>query len=174
MKDLNWYRFKNRVISRMIARVPFLADRFVRSYAPWESEDTPWAPVEKPLRSCKLALVTTAGVHHRDQTPFDMNDKDGDPSFRVIDLSRPSESRMITHDYYDHKDADRDMNIVFPAERLQELAAEGMIGSVARHAYGFMGHITGRHIATLLNRTAPAITVMMKRDGVDAVLLTPG
>jgi D-proline reductase (dithiol) PrdB len=173
-RALNWNRLKNRFISRVITRFPVLADRFIRSYAPWEFEDTPWTPFAKPLRDCTVALITTAGVHHRDQPPFNMSDKDGDPTFRVIDLARPSDSLMITHDYYDHKDADRDLNIVFPAERLQEFAAEGLIGVLARHAYGLMGHITGRHVMTLVNVTAPEIAADLKRDGVDAVLLTPG
>jgi D-proline reductase (dithiol) PrdB len=171
---MSWYRIKNRLIARFITRFPSLSEGFIRSYAPWESEDTPWEPLTKPLSQCTVALVTTAGVHHRDQKPFDMHDKDGDPSFRLIDLARPSDSLMITHDYYDHRDADRDLNIVFPAERLREFAAEGLIGRLAHHAYGLMGHITGRHGATLINRTAPEITAIMKQDRVDAVLLTPG
>ncbi len=171
---MNWYRMKNRVISRLTTRFPALADRFIQSYAPWESEDTPWAPLTKPLRDCTLALVTTAGVHQRDQKPFDMQDKEGDPSFRLIDLSLPATGLMITHDYYDHKDADRDLNIVFPAERLRELATQGVIGGLAGRAYGLMGHITGRHIPTLMTRTAPEIAELMKADRVDAVLLTPG
>ncbi len=168
------YRIKNRFISRVITRFPSLASRFIRSYAPWESEDIPWTPLTKPLARCTVALVTTGGVHHRDQQPFNMNDADGDASFRVLDLERPSDSFMITHDYYDHADADRDLNIVFPVDRLREFASLGLIGSVARRAYGLMGHITGKHLVTLINRTAPEIAIALKQDRVDAVLLTPG
>jgi D-proline reductase (dithiol) PrdB len=171
---MNWHRIKNRVIARIITSVPFLADRFISAYAPWESGDTPWADFTKPLSECTLALVTTAGVHHRDQPPFDMNDTEGDPTFRMIDLSRPADSLMITHDYYDHRDADRDINIVFPAERLREFVAEKRIGSLAGRAYSLMGHITGRHMATLVSKTAPAIAAAMRQDRVDAVLVTPG
>ena len=171
---MDWHRIKNRFFSRVITRFPSLGDRFVRSYVPWESEDTPWVPLRKALRDCTVALVTTAGVHHRDQTAFDMNDKDGDPSFRVIDLARPSDTLMITHDYYDHRDADRDMNVVFPADRLREFAEEGAIGALAGRAYGLMGHITGRHVFTLIAKTAPEIAAALNRDHVDAVLLTPG
>jgi len=171
---MNWTRIKNRMISRAITYSPALAKRFVESYAPWESEDIPWTSLAKPLAECTVAVVTTAGVHHRDQTPFDMIDKDGDPSYRVIDLSRPVSDLIITHDYYDHRDADRDINVVFPLERLREFEREGLIGRLADRHYGFMGHITGPHIMTLITRTAADVARLMMRDGVDAALLTPG
>jgi D-proline reductase (dithiol) PrdB len=121
-----------------------------------------------------VAIVTTAGVHHRDQPPFDMHDREGDPSFRVIDAFRPVSDLMITHDYYDHSDADQDINIVFPVERLKELEREGVIGQAARFHYAFMGHIVGRHIETLVNESAPDVTGKLKADAIDIVLLTPG
>lgn len=173
-ESMNWYRIKNKVISRIITRYPLLAGKFVESYAPWESEDIPWTRFTKLLSESTVAIVTTAGVHHRDQTPFNMLDKNGDPSYRIIDLTRPLSSLMITHDYYDHADADRDINIVFPVERLREFTSEGVIRRLADRNYGFMGHITKPHIITLMNQTAPEVARLLKQDGVDAVLLTPG
>ena len=35
---------------------------------------------------------------------------------------------VISDDYYNHSDADRDINCIFPIERLRELAAERVIG----------------------------------------------
>ena len=69
---------------------------------------------------------------------------------------------------------DRDLNVVFPVERLRELAAAGEIGGVARLAYGFMGHITGPHLETLKRRSAPEVAARLGRARVDAVLLAPG
>lgn len=172
--DMEWNRIKNRLIARVITRYPSLAKRFIEAYTPWESEEIPWTPQTKPLRHCNIALITTAGVHHRDQPAFNMIDRDGDPSFRIIDLSRPSPGLMITHDYYDHTDADRDINIVFPYQRLGEFAVEGIIDRVSERAYSFMGHITGHHILTLLGRTAPDVARLLKKDSVDIALLTPG
>jgi hypothetical protein len=37
-----------------------------------------------------------------------------------------------------------------------------------------MGHITGRHILTLISSTASEVARRLKEDNVDAVLLTPG
>lgn len=130
--------------------------------------------MRKALRRCKVAVVTTAGVHHRDQPPFDMADQNGDPSFRLLDAARPVGDLMITHDYYDHSDADKDINIVFPVERLREFAEEGVIGELAKENYGFMGHVLGHHIDRLINEYAPEAAGRLKAEQVDAVLLTPG
>lgn len=151
-----------------------LSRKFTASYEPWKSLDIPWTPVATALENSKISVVTTAGLHHKDQEPFDMKDRDGDPSYRVIDIARPLSSVMITHDYYDHSDADRDINIVFPVERLREFEMEGLIGQIADYHYGFMGHITGKHILTLISKTAPEVAARLKKDNVNIVLLTPG
>lgn len=167
-------RIKNRFISRIITRFPSLGDRFLRSYSPFESGDIPWIPLTKQLSRAAVALITTAGVHHRDQTPFNMIDRNGDSSYRVIDARRPVSDLMITHDYYDHRDADRDINIVFPIDRLREFEQEGIIGRVAEFHYSFMGHITGPHIKTLTGETAPETARQLSRAKVDLAVLTPG
>ena len=131
-------------------------------------------PLKKTLKDCKIAIVTTAGVHHKDQKPFNMKNPDGDPSFRVIDVARPLTDLMITHDYYDHSDADKDINIVFPVERLWEFEKEGLIGRVSDIHYGLMGHIDGRRIYALIKKSAPEIAEKLRADKVDVTILTPG
>jgi D-proline reductase (dithiol) PrdB len=102
-----------------------------------------------------------------------MEDKNGDPTYKVIPHSAPRDSLCITHDYYDHRDADKDLNVVFPLDRLKELATEGVIGQVAPFHYSFMGHIDGLHVAHLLSVTAPEVARRLNREQVEAVLLTP-
>ena len=167
-------RFKNRLIAKVITRYPSLAQRFITAYEPWESgEAIPWSTLKKPLSDCKLALVTTSGVHHTKQEPFDMQDSDGDPTFRAITAATIGSNYHITHDYYDHSDAEKDLNIIFPLERLQELQKEGVIGQLADTHYSFMGHIDGRHIATLIGQAAKEVAERLRQDEVDVVLLTP-
>lgn len=171
---MSFARLKNQLIARLITRFPQLAERFIAAYRPWESEgDIPWTRPTKPLREAKLALVTTSGIHHGHQQPFDMQDSTGDPSYRELDGATLFSDFRITHDYYDHGDARKDPNIVFPLDRLRELVDEGIIGSLAKAHYAFMGHIDGRHIATLVEKTAKEIATRLKRDQVDLVLLTP-
>ena len=167
-------RIKNQLIAKVITRFPSLAQRFITAYQPWESgEPAPWTPVTKPLSECRVALVTTSGVHHKSQQPFDMQDSEGDPSFREIDKATICEDYLITHDYYDHSDAEKDLNIVFPVDRLRELQEEGIIGELASRHYSFMGHIDGHHIATLVNQSAREIIEKLRQQAVDVVLLTP-
>jgi len=167
-------RVKHQLIAKVITRFPSLAQRFINAYEPWESgEPTPWTPVTKPLSQCKVAIVTTSGVHHVHQDPFDMLDKDGDPTFRVIEGATIGDGYQITHDYYDHSDAEKDLNIIFPLERLQELQQEGLVGELAPRHYSFMGHIDGHHIATLIGKSAKQVVEKLQQDAVDVVLLTP-
>lgn len=167
-------RIKNRLIARILTRFPLLVKLLTGLYKPPELEEIPWTPLKKPLAKSIVAVVTTAGVHNKTQKHFDMSDPNGDPSFRVIDISNPLTDLMITHDYYDHADADRDINIVFPIERLREFEKEGTIGGLSELHYGFMGHILGAHVDTLTKITAPEVAHRLQNDRVDIVLLTPG
>lgn len=166
-------RMRNRLISFLAARIPALADKLVASFRPMESNDVPWVEFEKPLKDCKVAIVTTAGIHHRNQPSFDMEDKNGDPSFRILDAETIEGDYTITHDYYDHKDAEEDLNVVFPLARLKEMGAAGCVGAVAQRHISFMGHIDGPHVQTLIHETAPQAAKLLKKEKVDGVLLTP-
>lgn len=172
MKKL--YRLKNRIISRFASSIPSFAKYLTASYTPQTSEDIPWSPIKKSLAESKIALVTTAGVHHTYQEPFNMNDPIGDPTYRKIDAQTIEDDYLITHDYYDHRDADKDLNIVFPVARLKEMATEGIVGSVARHHFSFMGHIKDSHLDNLLETYAPQVAKCLVQDQIDGVLLTPG
>jgi D-proline reductase (dithiol) PrdB len=167
-------RFKNQGLARLATRFQTLSRHLTAAYRPQESEgEIPWIKPAVPLRQAKLALVTTSGIHHRGQLPFDMGDVDGDPSYRVLNGEELFHDFQITHDYYDHADAEKDPNIIFPLERLRELVGEGVLGSLAQTHYAFMGHIDGRHIPALIEQTAPEVAGKLKADQVDLVLLTP-
>ena len=168
-------RLKNRLIARLLTRFPALLERMTGRIKPAvQVEGEPWTDFTGALSKARVALVTTAGVHLASQKPFDMKDPDGDPTYRGIPSQSPRDAYTITHDYYDHSDADTDLNIVFPIDRMREMAEAGEIGSMAPVNYGFMGHIDGPHIDTLVKKTAPEVAALLKGDGVDVVLLTPG
>ncbi len=54
------------------------------------------------------------------------------------------------------------------------MAAAGIIGSVAKQYFSFMGHITGSHLDELIENNAPEVAASFIQDHVDAVLLRPG
>ncbi len=164
---------KDRFFARLFTRYPWLMRRWARKAEFMESTDSPWTPLRKDLKDCRVALITTGGVHLKTQTPFDMSDPEGDPTFREIPSDIDRENLTITHDYYDHRDGDADINVVLPLDRLAELAEEGFIGSTSASAFSFMGHIIGEHVTTLINETSPDVASKLKADSVDVVLLTP-
>lgn len=166
--------FGERLITKIFSRFPVVSEMWAKKFKAVEVEGIPWTPFEKELSKCKVAIVTTAGVHLKDQQPFDMVDNEGDPTFREVPRDSPRTSLTITHKYYDHTDADKDINIIFPIDRLSEMKERGEIGSVAELHYGIMGHILGRHLKTLLDVTAPEIARRLKSSDIDVVLLTPG
>jgi D-proline reductase (dithiol) PrdB len=161
-------RFLNKGMARLMAYSPVFSKILVASFKPMETDSVPWTPVTRTLEESTIALVTTAGVHHQHQPPFDMADSEGDPSFRIIDALTIAEDYTITHDYFDHRDADRDLNVVFPITRLAEMRDAGLIRAIADRHYSFMGHIDGSHVKTLINRSAPRVARMLKRDRVGA------
>lgn len=127
--------------------------------------------LRKPLSRCRVALLTSGGVSRKDTTPFNPQARN-DLRLDAIDQGTASDFFAINDDYYNHRDAERDINCIFPIERLRELAAEGSIGGVARHHYsGFMGRTYIRN--TVVNEAAPALARKLIDEGVDAFVLVP-
>ena len=93
-----------------------------------------WAPLRRPIAGATVALVTTGGVHLCADTPFNLST---DASFRTIPRTAQAADLCLTHEHYDRRDAARDLNLVFPLERLRELETAGIIGRVADVHYGF-------------------------------------
>ncbi len=140
------------------------------------SGDIPFVAFEKlgkPLSQCRVALLTTGGIHLPEQTPFDMDNPDGDATYREIPGDVDLNRIIITHKYYDHSDADKDLNVIFPLEHFRDLVAKGVIGSVAPRHFGFMGHIDAEQLPILNERTAPEVAAKLRANGVDFAFLTP-
>ena len=133
----------------------------------------PFTPVSRKLSEMTIAIVSTAGVHLKDQEPFNTA---GDDSWRVLPGDVNTGNLMITHgapeEHYDRTEAAKDMNVIFPIERLRELAAEGIIGGVAAKHYTLMGY--SLRLQKYYTETAPAVAKEIERSPVDAVLLTAG
>lgn len=165
-------RLKNQILARVFTAFPFLAARWGKGLA-MHAGDVPWAEPHTPLRQAVLALVTTGGVHLTSQSPFDMTDPNGDPTFREVPIDTPRERLSITHDYYDRRDAEVDLNLVFPVQRLKELQEAGALGGLHGTVYSLMGHIGEPHLRELQEKTALEIAGKLAGAGVDYVLLVP-
>lgn len=144
-----------------------------RKYPPFEYTvfyDTPVTPLKKPLNECKLALLTTGGLHLKTDKPFDTKYLQGDCSYRMLPNDVTHEDIMVSHESYDHKFINEDLNCVFPIDRIREYLKEGKIKSLSEEHYSFMGHIfeTGPLIEN--SRT---VGKRLKELGVDIAFLTP-
>jgi D-proline reductase (dithiol) PrdB len=166
-------QLKDKLIARLLTRYPSMLSRWAQMARIVRYSATPWTSFTGDPARSRLALITTGGVHLNSQPPFDMKDRQGDPSFRKIPADAKPSDLSITHNYYDHRDAGRDVNIVFPLERVRLLEQFGEIGRVNHRHFSFMGHISNHHLDTLINETAPGVAENLKQDGVDIALLTP-
>jgi D-proline reductase (dithiol) PrdB len=129
----------------------------------------PWAK-GPPLNRRRVALISTAGLHRRDDRPF--GGGASATEYRVIPSDTPSASLLMGHVSvnFDRSGFRQDPNLVFPLERLKELAAEGTIGSVADFHYSFMG---APFPPTQFESKARELAGLLARDKVDAAILMP-
>jgi len=146
---------------------------FLRAYRWRRIDPVPWAFLTKPLSECRLALVTSAGLVPAGQPRFDNGVRGGDFSYRVISGDVDVGTLVDTHksDSYDHSGVAADRNLVFPLDRLRELARSGRVGALNRRHLSFMGSITAP--GRLVRDSAPEAARLLAADGVDAVLLVP-
>src|SRR6267378_7859674 len=100
----------------------------------------PFTPFDRELSKSTIAIVTAGGVHLKEQEPFNIADELGDLGYRIIPEDVNSAQLMVTHHHYDHSDADKDINVVFPIDVLRDLEREGYIRGVAKQHVGYMGY----------------------------------
>jgi D-proline reductase (dithiol) PrdB len=130
---------------------------------------TPWV-VGRSLKERRVAIVTTAGLHLRGDKPFGFGDASND--YRVIPGNALGSDLVMSQlsTNFDRSGFQQDLNVAFPIDRLKELAQEGVIKSVADFHYSFMG--AGSPVTRMENK-AREVAGLLKKDKVDAVLLTP-
>ena len=128
---------------------------------------SPWVE-GPPLASRRVALVTTAGLHRHSDHAFSFVDL----GYRVIPGDAHLGDLTMTHSsvHFDRTGFREDVNVVFPLDRLRELAAEGVVASVADHHYSLMG---AGWPPEMIEPTCTELARLLQADGVDAVCLVP-
>ena len=129
-------------------------------------ETQPWI-AGPPLSQRRVAMVSTAGLHRRDDRPFTIMSGD----YRIIPGAIAANDLVMSHisTNFDRTGFQQDWNVVFPLDRLRELADQGTIGSVADFHYSFMGATDPK----LMEPTARDLAGLLKKDQVNAILLVP-
>jgi D-proline reductase (dithiol) PrdB len=128
----------------------------------------PFTPFQGRLEDAVVCIVSTAAVRTKDDAPFQT---EGDVTWRAIPEETEAKDLRFDDTHYDHACVDRDMNCVFPIDRVRELAAEGRVGGLtARHfSLGY-----SQALRELRERTIPALVREIDRERPGAVLLTGG
>jgi D-proline reductase (dithiol) PrdB len=137
---------------------------------PVQVNDTaPFVRPAKPLAACRLAIVTTAGLHRRHDRPFGP----GEQTYRVLPADTPAADILLSHTSigFDRAPFMRDLNITFPVDRVRELVARGALGGVAPNHYSVMGAL--RDVSRLVGETGPEVARRLRSDGADVALITP-
>lgn len=129
-------------------------------------EDTPLI-AGPPLRERRVALISTAGLHRRGDRPF--TEQSGD--FRIILRDTPDPDIVMSHvsTNFDRLGFMQDVDVAFPINRLNELATDGVIGSVAEYHFSFMGATPPE----LMEPSVAEVVATLKADDVSAVVLCP-
>ncbi|MFT4562921.1 MAG: D-proline reductase (dithiol) PrdB [Gammaproteobacteria bacterium] len=120
-----------------------------------------------PLSERRVAIISTAALFKRGDEAFALGASD----YRVIPGDTSADDLVMSHvsPNYDRTGFQQDLNVVFPIDRLRELADDGVIGSVADYHYSLMGSTDPKLLAPSVERLAP----LLKRDAVNALLLAP-
>lgn len=146
---------------------------FVRTYRWRVIDPVPVASLRRPISSCRVALVSSAGLVEPGDEPFDVKVRGGDFSHRIIRSGVDVQTLEEHHrsDAFDHAGIEADRNLGLPLDRLHELERAGVIGSVAPRHISLMGSITAP--GRLVRQTLPRVAEVLERDDVDVAVMVP-
>ena len=139
------------------------------SFPSQQNATAPFARLPVPLSRCRVAIVTTAGLHRRGDRPFGP----GDQSYRAIPSDTPARDIVQSQPSigFDRSPLMRDVNISYPIDRLRELAERGEIGGLATNGYSFIGAL--RDVRRVEAETGPEVARRLADDGAHVALITP-
>jgi D-proline reductase (dithiol) PrdB len=133
---------------------------YERDYDWAHFDEAPFAPLEKPLRDCRVALVTTAAPP----------DFDGVRKLWSGSTADPPEGLQTRHLAWDKESTHTDDRESFlPIGTAAALAAEGMIAGLTLR---FVGVPTTYSQRQTMEQDAPLVLSILREDGADAAVLT--
>ncbi len=122
----------------------------------------------RPLSESTVAIVTSAALYPVGADAFTA----GDTSYRLIDRDRRDLVMGHWSPNFDHTAVAMDLNVVYPIDRLEELAERGVIGATAPRHVSFAGNQPD-DVATIRLDSGPAAAAALRADGVDVTIFTP-
>jgi D-proline reductase (dithiol) PrdB len=121
----------------------------------------------KPLAQRRVAILSTAALIRRGDPPFPF----GTGECRFISADAPPGDLLISHVSinFDRSGWQRDINVVYPIDRLRDLAALGEIGGVAQTHYTVMGSTDPAEMEQAVSQ----IVGQLRQERIDSILLSP-
>jgi glycine/betaine/sarcosine/D-proline reductase family selenoprotein B len=156
---------------------PSYVEIVMKNYPYLHYDTSPFTPLNKELKNCKVSLVTTGGFYvEGEQKPYDLEREKidpgwGDPTYRVIPRNVHREKLKIAHRHYNKGGVRKDVNVVFPLDRFEELEKKGEIGLLSQSHYSFQGNIP--NVQDLILRFGVEVALRLKMEKVDFVFMTP-
>jgi glycine reductase len=129
------------------------------------------APAIKDLRSAKIALVTDGGLVPKgnpDKIEITQATRFGKYDIEAKDTLDPGDYE-VNHGGYDSTLVRQDPNRLVPVDVMRELERKGVIGTLHNRFYSTTGLAC---IVDVMKKVGQGIAEDLKREGVDAVLLT--
>ena len=147
-----------------ITEMPAVARGFISNLDLPVVDEPDWTIPSQPQER-RVSIVTTAAVSRRGDKPFSWLARD----HRVF--SKNDRDLVMTHVAveFDRSAWQQDLNVIIPLDRLEEMANDGEIGSVADEHYSFMGAAD----PVTMEKSAREVAVRMKQECVDTVFLIP-
>ncbi|MBA2619591.1 MAG: hypothetical protein H0U87_00155 [Acidobacteria bacterium] len=136
-----------------------------------KTDFVPLTRLKKPLSESRLTFVSTAGVQPKGTLPFDTVHPVGDYTFRRVPSNSKPSALEIHQLKYPIIGAKRDLNVIFPIERLQELVNEKIIGELTPNFFSFVGY--NMDAERLEQTLAENIAYAVEAEKSDACLLAP-
>jgi D-proline reductase (dithiol) PrdB len=120
-----------------------------------------------PLAQRRIAILSSAALIRRGDEPFPF----GSGACRFLPADIPGNDLLISHVSinFDRSGWQRDINVVYPIDRLRDLAAMQEIAGVAPTHYAVMGSTDPAAMEQALDQ----IEGQLRQERIDSILLSP-
>jgi D-proline reductase (dithiol) PrdB len=136
-----------------------------------ENTNAPFAPMRRALPMLNLALISSAGAYIDGTQAFDIEARDGDPTFKEIPIEVEAEDLLYAARGYDPTAVRADRNVQIPVERLLGYQENAVIGKLNNVWWSLNGWIPNARLVA--EGLAPQIAERATRYEVQAALLVP-
>lgn len=133
-----------------------------------QTEPTPWMPLRKDLKYCRLAVITTAAARLRSQEPFPR----GSPQTREFSIFTPPGELEFDDPSYPTHEVKKDINVLVPLEHIIALTERRIVGELFEKVMSFYGACQN---VEALRETAGQVAQTLRNGQVDiAMIFTAG